>query len=64
MNGLGKIKRFEEKSVDKNICKDFISIGTPGPGTYEYKNDFKKGVSRLGKFNPPQKEKKVQGSLV
>lgn len=33
-NGMGRIKRFQEKSVDYCLEKDFISKETPGPGQY------------------------------
>ena len=63
INGMGRIKRFEEKSVDKNICKSFLSMGTPGPGQYEYKNNFKSGTTLMGKINPPQKKIKFIGGV-
>ena len=40
--------------------KDWVSKDTPGPGTYGYKTDFKKGVKNaLGKFNPPPKKARL-----
>jgi len=44
--------------------KDWVSKDTPGPGSYGYKTDFKKGVKNaLGKFNPPPKKPRLQKSL-
>jgi hypothetical protein len=42
-NGLGKITRFQEKSIDYSVEKDFISKDTPGPGMYQFNDHFKKG---------------------
>jgi len=53
---LGKIKRFNEKSIDYCLEKDFLSKETPGPGQYNYKDNFLKGKYNLGKINPPSKE--------
>lgn len=63
-NGLGKIKRFEEKSIDYSVQKDFLCKETPGPGQYNFNDHFTKGKYSLGKINPPERERQFKGSEV
>jgi hypothetical protein len=62
MNGLGKIRRFEEKSIDKAVAKDFRCRETPGPGEYGFSSDFNKGKA-YGKINPPGKSRKPESGV-
>lgn len=41
LNGLGRVRRFEERSIDASVEKDFIAKDTPGPGSYEFSSSFK-----------------------
>ena len=62
MNGLGRVRRFEERSIDKAVAKDFRSKETPGPGEYGFNSDFK-AKKAFGKINPPGRSRKPGSGL-
>ena len=61
MNGLGRVKRFHDRSIDYSVEKDFISKETPGPGNYEYSEGFANRNFRSGKMNPIPRVAKFKG---
>ena len=61
MNGLGKVRRFQDRSIDYSVEKDFISKDTPGPGLYEYNEGFAHKTFKSGKFNPVPRSIKFKG---
>lgn len=65
MYGLGRIKRFEEKSIDAAVAKDFRMKETPGPGEYSFDNGWKQNQKfKMGKMSPPSQSKKFRGGVV